>query len=103
MKVETEYIRGLRFKLRIMGIPCTEPAYIYGYNQSVIANTTMPHSVLKKKSNSITFHFVKEVSVKDEWRTDYINTNENPADMMTKPFPSGENHTNFTRMILHHI
>ena len=36
MKVATEYIRGLRFKLRMMGIPCTEPAYIYGDNQLVL-------------------------------------------------------------------
>ena len=28
MKVATEYIRVLRFKLRMMGISCTEPAYI---------------------------------------------------------------------------
>ena len=66
MKVETEYIRGLRFKLRMMGIPCTEPAYNYQNNQLVLANTTIPHSVLKKKSKSIAFHFVREGSVKDE-------------------------------------
>ena len=66
MKVATKYIRGLIFKLRMMGIPYKEPAYIYGYNQSVLANTIMPHSVLKKKSNSIAFHFVREGSAKDE-------------------------------------
>ena len=103
MKVATEYIRGLRFKLRMMGIPCTEPAYIYGDNQSVLANTTMSHSVLKKKSNSIAFHFVRERSLKDEWRTTYVNTNENLADVITKPLPSGEKCTKFTRMLLHHI
>ena len=65
MKVATEYIRGLIFKLRMMGIPCTEPAYIYGDNQSMLINTTMHHSVLKKKYNSIAFHFVREVNAKD--------------------------------------
>ena len=103
MKVATEYIRGLRFKLRMMGIPCTEPAYIYGDNKLVLANTTMPHSVLKKKYNSIAFHFVREGSAKDEWRTAYVDTNENPADMMTKPLASGEKRTKFTRMLLHHF
>ena len=47
MKAVTEYIRGLRFKLRMMGIPVETHTYIYGDNQSVLANTTMPHSNLK--------------------------------------------------------
>ena len=103
MKVATEYIRVLLFKLRIMGIPCTEPAYIYGDNQQVLENTTMPHYVLNKKSNSIAFQFLREGSAKDEWRTTYINTNKNPADMMTKPLPSGDKRTKFTRMLLYHL
>ena len=86
-----------------MGIPCTEPAYIYGENQSVHANTTMPHYFLKKKSNSIAIHFVIKGSAKDEWKTAYVNTNENPSNMMTKPLSSGEKPSKFTRMILHHL
>ena len=33
-----EYIRGLRYKLRMMGIPVEGPAYIHGDNQSVLCN-----------------------------------------------------------------
>ena len=50
MKQCCEYIRGLRYKLRMMGIPVEGPMYIYGDNQSVLANTTIPDSTLKKKS-----------------------------------------------------
>jgi hypothetical protein len=53
MKQCCEYLRGLRYKLRMMGIPCEGPAYILGDNQSVLANTTVPGSMLKKKSQSI--------------------------------------------------
>ena len=53
MKYCTEYIQGIKFKLHIMGIQCDCPIFIYGYNQSILANTTMPHSMLNKKSNSI--------------------------------------------------
>ena len=35
MKQVTEYIRGLRYKLRMFGIPVDGPAFIYGDNQSV--------------------------------------------------------------------
>ena len=60
MKQCCKYIRGLRYKLRMMGIPVVGPAYIYGDNQSVLANTTIPDSTLKKKSQNIAYHFVHE-------------------------------------------
>ena len=35
MKHATEYIRGLMYKLKMMGIPVNEPAFVYGDNISV--------------------------------------------------------------------
>ena len=86
-----------------MGIACEIPTLIYGDNKSVLANTTIPDSQLKKKSNSIAYHFVREGCARDEWRTTYINTHENPADLLTKPLPSGEKRVGFIRRILHHL
>ena len=103
MKQCCEYLRGLRYKLRMMGIPCVLPSYVYGDNQSVLANTTVPESTLKKKSQSIAYHFVREGCARDEWRTTYVNTHLNPADLLTKPLPSGEKRVSFVRMILHHV
>ena len=48
MKQCCEYIRGLRCKLRMMGITIDAPVYVFGGNQSVLANTSIPHSTLKK-------------------------------------------------------
>ena len=103
MKQCTEYIRGLRYKLRMMGIPCEGPAYVYGDNQSVLYNTTIPDSTLKKKSQSIAYHFVREGCARNEWRTAYVNTHLNPADLLTKPLAAGEKRSNFIRMIIHHL
>ena len=58
MKQATEYIRGLWYKLRMMGITVDEQDFVFGDNQSVLANTTAPGSTLKKKSNAIAYHFV---------------------------------------------
>ena len=69
MKQATEYVRGLRYKLITMGIPVDGPALIFGDNQSVLANTTMPELILKKKTQSIAYHFVRDGSARDEWRT----------------------------------
>jgi hypothetical protein len=42
----------------MMGITVDEPAFVYGDNQSVLANTTNPSSTLNKKLNAIAYHFV---------------------------------------------
>ena len=36
MKVATEYVRGLQYKLRMMGINVDTPCFIYNDNQSVL-------------------------------------------------------------------
>ena len=90
MKQCCEYIRGLRYKLRMMGIPVEGPTCIGADNQSVLANTTIPDSTLKKKSQSIAYHFVREGVARDEWRTSYVNTHDNEADLLTKQLPHGE-------------
>jgi hypothetical protein len=103
MKQCCEYLRGLRYKLRMMGIPVEGPSYIYGDNQSVLWNTSIPDSMLKKKSQSIAYHFVHEGVARDEWRTAYVNTHENPADLLTKVLPMGEKRRGFVRMLQHYI
>ena len=56
----------------------------------IVHNTSNPESTLKKKSNSIAYHLVRESVAMDESRTGYVNTLENLADLMTKPLPKGE-------------
>ncbi len=85
----------------MMGITVDKPAYVFGDNQSVLANTTAPGSTLKKKSNTIVYHFVREGCAPDGWRTAYINTDENVADLLTKPL-AGPKQTKFVLMLLHH-
>jgi hypothetical protein len=103
MKQCCEYIQGLRYKLRQMGIAINGPTYIFGDNQSVLVNSSKPHSQLKKKSSSIAYHFVREGVAKKEWIVAYLNTNLNPADMMTKSLPGGERRTLFTSYFLHYL
>ena len=90
MKYCCEYVRGLRYKLWILVIPVELPTYIFGNNQSVLVNSSKPHSSLKKKSSSIVFHFFCEGAAKDEWWVAYLNKNYNPADMATKSLDGGD-------------
>ena len=103
MKQCCEYLRSLRYKLRMMGIPVEGPVYLYGDDQSVLGNITILESTLKKKSQSIAFHFICKGVTCDEWRTSYVNTNENKSDLLTKVLPSGVKRRKFVCSMLHHI
>ncbi len=39
IKLGMEVLWGIRYKLRMMGVPIARPTYIYGDNMSVIHNT----------------------------------------------------------------
>ena len=84
IKTVVEALRGLCYKLRMMGVPCEEPTYLLGDNMSVIHNTSTPESTLKKKSNSICYHAVCEAVAMGEVLTSYVKTNDNFADLQTK-------------------
>ena len=55
-----------------------------------IVNTSLPDSVLKKKSNGIAYHAVQEAVAMGEILILYIKTTENIADLMTKVLPGRE-------------
>ena len=92
MKIGVETLRGLRYKLRMMGTPLAGPSLIYGDNMSVIHNTQKPESVLKKKSNQICYHAVREAVAMGECLTGHVSTGQNPADLATKLIPGGQKH-----------
>jgi hypothetical protein len=71
MKTVAEVNKGVRYKLRMMGIPIDGPSFVYGDNMSVLHNTSNPESTLKKN------HLVRESVAMDEMRVGYINTDEN--------------------------
>ena len=75
----------------MMGVPINTPICIHGDNMSVIYNTSKPESTLKKKANSVCYHYICEAVAADECRTGHVSIHENPADVATKPLPVGEN------------
>jgi hypothetical protein len=60
MKNCIEACRGLSYTLRMMGVTLSGPTFVYGDNMYVVHNTQRPESVLKKKSNLICYHAVRE-------------------------------------------
>jgi hypothetical protein len=81
----TEKLWGLRYKIRMMGIPLSGPSYVYGDNKSAITNLTTPESTLKKKSNSIFYHAIRESVAMGESFLTHVGTLDNLADLLSKP------------------
>ena len=90
MKNGMETLRGLRYKLRMMGVQLSGPSFAYGDNISVIHNTQRPESMLRKKSNSICYHAIREAVAMNELLTGPVSTHHNPADIATKVVPGGQ-------------
>ena len=63
LKHGIEHVRGIRYKLRMVGVPLSGPTDVYGDNMSVIKNTQHPESTLRKKSNSICYHTIHVLCV----------------------------------------
>jgi hypothetical protein len=84
----------------MLRVPIDGPTFLFHDNMSVIKNITVPESVLKKKSNSIAYHCVREaVSIK-EILPAYVNTKLNTSDILTKVLSNGEQQTSIVRSIL---
>jgi hypothetical protein len=103
LKTAMEANRGLRYKLRMMGVPIDGSSYVFCDNQSVIANSNRPESLLKKKSNAIAYHAVREACAMKEILICFVKTDDNVADIMTKVLLSGERRDTFVESLLYDI
>jgi hypothetical protein len=88
MRQATDMIEGLRYKLRMFGVPLDGPANVLSDNQAVILNSTVPSSTLRRKHNAICYHRVRETVAAGIIRIAKIDTKQNLADMFTKPLPA---------------
>lgn len=84
LQVATELIKGLCYKLRMMGVPIDGSASVYVNNDTVMKNSTIPSSTLQWKHNAICYHCVREAVASKIFHVTYIPTDQNLADMFTK-------------------
>jgi preprotein translocase subunit Sss1 len=99
-KVAMEANRALRYKLRTMGVPIDGPTYMFCDNMSVVHNTSAPESMLKKKSNSIAYHAIREAVAMGELLIGYVKSEENLADVLTKVLPDGKKRDSIIQAML---
>ena len=82
-----ELIMEYWYKLHMLGVPLDGPTLLLGDNNSVVLNTTVPSSPLKKKHNAIAWHCIREAITCKIIMFTKIDSKDNYSDMLTKPLP----------------
>ena len=77
-------VEGLRYKLRMFGVPLDRPANAFCNNEAVYKNTAIPESTLRKKHHSIAYHKCRESVAAYIIRIAKQGTKKNLADLFTK-------------------
>jgi hypothetical protein len=99
MRIVVDMLESLRYKLHIFGVPIDGPANVFCDNKSIVTNSTIPTSTLKKKHNSITYHHVREAVAGGILRIAKVASKQNLADILTKPL-GGHDLKTMIQMIL---
>lgn len=94
-KMAVELIMAMRHKLRMLGVKVENKTVMVGDNMSVVLNTTIPSSSLKKKHLAVSYHRVREAIAGGFVDFGKIDSEDNLSDVNTKPLGS----TAFHRLI----
>ena len=84
LRIATEMIESLRYKLRCFGIPVEGPAEVFCDNMSVVKNSSIPTSALNKIHNAIYYHRFREDQATGILWVGWIPGEFNLADLFTK-------------------
>ena len=82
-RTATEQIIDLRYTLRMLGVPLLR-SYMFGDNQSVLLNSTVPSSQLNKRHNALAYHRVREAVAAKLMYFFWMAGKNNPSDVVSK-------------------
>ena len=84
-RIAVEQIISLRYFLSMLGVNLEPCSLLVGDNMAVVLNTTIPSSSLKKKHQACNYHKVRESIAAGFIRYGHIRSEDNVADLLTKP------------------
>ena len=87
-RVATDLAMEITVTLQMLGVGIDGSALMLGDNKSVVINTTIPSSALKKKHQMVAYHRVREAVAARLIRFCHIESSRNVADVLTKPLPN---------------
>ena len=86
-RLAVEQIIALRYALTMVGCNLETSSLLVGDNMAVILNTTIPSSAIKKKHQACNYHKVRESIAAGFIKFAHIKSEDNVADILTKPLP----------------
>jgi len=87
-RLAIDLIIEMRYKFRMLGVKLEKQTLMVGDNMSVVLNTTIPSSSLKKKHLACSYHRVREAIAGKFVIFGHIDSVINLADIGTKPLPT---------------
>ena len=87
-KIMVKMVKGLHYKLCMMGIPLDRLENGFCNNNNDITNMSNPAWMLKKKHNSVVYHKVRESAAARTIRFTYEPGKSNLANMLMKILPA---------------
>ena len=83
-KTATEQIVDIRQTLRYLGVPIKSNPYMFGDNKSVVTSSTVPHSLLSKRHNILSYHRVREAIAAKILVLHWCDSSQNKSDILSK-------------------
>ena len=83
-KTATEQIIDIRQTLRYLGVPIKSKAYMFGDNKSVVTSSTVPHSLLGKRHNILSYHRVREAIAAKILVFHWCDSSQSKSDILSK-------------------
>jgi hypothetical protein len=83
-RIAVDQIVDIRLTMRYFGVPILVKTIMFGDNQSVVTNATVPHSQLNKRHQALAYHRVREAVASNMLDFHHIPGENNPADILSK-------------------
>ena len=83
-KTVTEQIAEVRQTLTYLGVPIKSKAYMFGDNKSVVTSSMVPHSLLSKRHNILSYHRVREAITAKILVFHWCDSSQNKSDILSK-------------------
>ena len=84
-RIAVESIIDFRYRLRMLGVPLDGSSVLFGDNQSMIMNTTVPGSTLKKRHLAVAYHQIREAVASGIVNIIHCRSETNLSNLLTKP------------------
>ena len=83
-RISVDQIIDMRTTLRYLGGPVNTKSFMFGDNQAVVTNSSIPHSSLNKRHNALSYHRVREMIAAKVLGYYWIDGKNNPSDIVSK-------------------